>query len=241
MNQMDPEPEPEIQPETTPEMLHCRMKWAWSDRAKSKEKHLHACVWGWADREVSADLSVLGVEMDKWLDEQPTDYWRPTTGEPQHRSYTEMQNTDKIVGSVIMDFNHQSGALKVNIVMDAADPLANIDVMEAKLRTYCMLETGTLRGQVQVQDLLVHAKKEKGNHASQHNIIFRTKNCQTILLGLTKHGDTSRTGRDIYGLRHAFLESHGWSPQGGEAQNLANTLCHLVGYTSWLFGSVGLN
>ena len=67
------------------------------------------------------------------------------------------------------------------------------------------------------------------------------KKLRTSKLGLTKHGDTSNSGKDDLGIRHAWIQSHGWSPMVGEDKEIANLLCHLVWYTSWLFGSAGSN
>jgi len=216
---------------------HCHMRGPWSKKAMAHKEDEQACVWGHDDPPLSPDLSELGVGMQNWLDEQPAASWR-STGELLECSYQKIPRAERIVGAVVMDKHNlkESGAMKVNIVMKSDDKHANIPAIGARLATHFMLETGT-SGNV----MLLHTDKGTGDRASEYDIIFRDKKLRTFKLGLTKHGDTSNSGKDDLGIRHAWIQSHGWSPMGDEDKEIANLLCHLVWYTSWLFGSAGSN
>lgn len=119
----------------------------------------------------------------------------------------------------------ESSLWKFNIVMAAGDEFANLDKIEEVLRGYPMLATGSS------QRVLIHKfQKPKGNHASDHTLKFRTWKCRSCTIGLTMHGDLTRSGNDR-GIRHVYIQNDMNTTNESLAQEMANLLCHLVLYT----------
>ena len=162
--------------------------------------------------------------MGEYLHGIPVHHWRPGR-KVENGAFHKLHNRDqRLVGMMVYE-SRASSLWKFNVVMAADDDLANLDKIEEGLRDYPMLATGSS------QRVLIHKfQKLEGNHATDHTLKFRTWKCRSCTIGLTMHGDLTRSGNDR-GLRHAYIQNDMNTTNKSLAHEMANLLCHLVLYT----------
>ena len=196
----------------------------WNKTSRDKSHTPAAHVWGHDDAPNQKSPGELEELMGRYLHGIPADQWRPGRT-VEYGAFHKLHSRDKrLVGMMV--YESMNGFLwKFNIIMAADDELANIEKIEEKLRDYPMLAIGSS------QRVAIHKfQKPTGNHASDYNLQFRTWKCRSCAIGLTMHGDLTRSGNER-GLRHAYIQSLMNTTNPSLAQEMANLLCHLVLYT----------
>ena len=196
----------------------------WNKTARERCHTSDALVWGHDDAPNQKSPGELEELMGGYLHGIPDHHWRAGR-KVENGAFHKLHNRDqRVVGMMVYESRGES-LWKFNIIMAADDELANLEKIEEKLRGYPMLATGSS------QRVLIHKfQKPKGNHASDHTLKFRTWKCRSCTIGLTMHGDLTRTGNDR-GLRHAYIQNDMNTTNKSLAHEMANLLCHLVLYT----------
>ena len=190
----------------------------WSAKARREKNTDEAHVWGHDDPPL-AEPDALERKMATFLSSFPASHWRPRVGAVIKMSYPRFPQLDKQAGIMVTE----PGGVKFNIILNMDDPVANIEVMHARLRNHFMLAIGSSGNEI------THNSGEgTGDHGFQW--IFRTAKLRTFKMGLAKHGDLTHSKAET-GIRHAWIAMHGWSnPTEEEKQEMANFLCHLIGF-----------
>ena len=168
--------------------------------------------------------------MGEYLHSIPDNHWRHGR-EVKYGAFRTSHNRDERQDGMMVYESRESTSdsasslWKFNIVMAADDELANLEKIAEVLRGYPMLATGSS------QRVLIHKfQKLEGNHATDHTLKFRTWKCRSSTIGLTMHGDLTRSGNDR-GIRHVYIQNDMNTTNESLAQEMANLLCHLVLYT----------
>jgi len=150
----------------------------WSATARKKEGTYEALVWGHEDPAVPISNEVLDQRMANYLAEIPPSQWREADGAVRYENYQNMHRWRKqdqkqwdngiihvFSGLMVMEHNGEGNNLstKFNIVMDARDPLANIDALEANLNAHIIQCVGSAD-----RILSCHTEKDlQHDHASR--------------------------------------------------------------------------
>ena len=162
--------------------------------------------------------------MGEYLNGIPAHQWRHGR-KVEYGKFHKLHQRDKRKAGMMVYESRESGLWKFNIVMAADDNLANLDKIEEVLRDHPMLALGSS------EKVLIHkAQKLEGNHATNHTLRFRNWKCRSCTMGLTMHGDLTRSGNDR-GLRHVYIQNDMNTTNRSLAHEMANLLCHLVLYT----------
>ena len=197
----------------------------WSAKARREKNTDEAHVWGHDDPPL-AEPDALERKMATFLSSFPASHWRPRVGAVIKMSYPRFPQLDKQAGIMVTE----PGGVKFNIILNMDDPVANIEVMHARLRNHFMLGPRPWTIGSSGNEITHNSGKGTGDHASQWDIIFRTAKLRTFKMGLTKHGDLTLSKAET-GIRHAWIAMHGWgNPTEEEKQEMANFLCHLIGF-----------
>ena len=196
----------------------------WNKTARGRRHTSDAHVWGHDDAPNQRSPGELEELMGEYLHGIPAHHWRPGR-KVENGPFHKLHNRDhRLVGMMVYE-SRASSLWKFNVVMAADDDLANLDKIEEGLREYPMLATGSS------ERVLIHKpQKPEGNHATNHTLRFRTWKCRSCTIGLTMHGDLTRSGNDR-GIRHVYIQNDMNTTNESLAQEMANLLCHLVLYT----------
>ena len=202
----------------------------WNKTARERCHTSDALVWGHDDAPNQKSPGELEELMGEYLHSIPDNHWRHGR-EVKYGAFQKSRNRDErqegmmVYESRESTSDSESSLWKFNIVMAADDDLANLDKIEEGLRDYPMLATGSS------QRVLIHKfQKPEGGHATDHTLRFRTWKCRSCTIGLTMHGDLTRSGNDR-GIRHVYIQNDMNTTNESLAQEMANLLCHLVLYT----------
>jgi len=145
----------------------------WSATARKKQGTYEALVWGHEDPAVPISNEVLDQRMANYLAEIPPSHWREADGEVRYENYQNIhrwrkqdQITERVFSGLMVMENNGEGknlSTKFNIVMDANDPLADIEVLEANLNAHIIQCVGSAD-----RILTCHTEKDlQHDHASR--------------------------------------------------------------------------
>ena len=192
----------------------------WSKKAQQHKNTDAENVWGHDDPPLPQP-GALQSEMATFLSGIPASHWRPRVGAIIIKKYGYLLRCEKQAGVMVTD----DSGVKFNIILDSGDEAADILVLHRRLLQHFMLCPGSSGREM----LHISEKATEGDHASPWDIIFRTAGLHTYKMGLTKNEDMTRSKQDT-GIRHAWIQVFGWVANQEEKQEMANLLCHLVGF-----------
>jgi hypothetical protein len=198
--------------------------------AACKRETREAPIWGHEDHAIQDRPTITGMDegMDRYLASFSVSHWRSRHGSIVHRSYSDVQQTSKRIGMMIME---PGTPKKFNVILHKDDPFANIDSIENMLKAHFMVCVGST-GLEYIQHKGHKDSDVKdfstGDHASPWDLIVRCHKLRSFKVGLTKNGDL--TGRkNETDLRHAWIMTLGMPNCGNEIhEEMANFLCHLI-------------